>query len=171
MMRTPDLFMGIISPTVSYLDDRHGLKITVDTFELADVDSSDIEPQVWSDLAATINERYDDYDSFIITHGTNTLGYTCAALSFALVNPAKPIILTGSQVAAGLPGWDGATNLENALRVATWPRSRNPLRAVLAVFGSHIVAGTRVQKDTEFAYDAFKSYGTASLGRIGRIIR
>jgi L-asparaginase len=170
MKRTADEFSELIAETVEYLNAKHSLDITVDKHVVADVDSSDIEPEIWSELAATVKAKYDDYESFIITHGTNTLGYTCAALSFALVNPAKPIILTGSQVSAGLPGSDGLTNLENALRVATWPRSTNPIKGVLAVFGSHIITGTRVKKDTEFDYDAFKSFSTASIGRIGRII-
>ncbi len=170
MKRTAEEFSELIAGAVAYLNAKHGLDISVEKDEVADVDSSDIEPHVWTDLASRVKARYDEFDSFIITHGTNTLGYTCAALSFALVNPGKPIILTGSQVSAGLPGSDGLTNLENALRVATWPRSKNPIKGVVAVFGSHIITGTRVKKDTEFDYDAFKSFSTASIGRIGRII-
>jgi L-asparaginase len=56
------------------------------------------------------------------------------------------------------------------MRIAVWPRSPNRLKGVLAVFGSHIITGTRVKKDTEFDYDAFKSFSTGSVGRIGRII-
>ncbi len=167
---TPDDFLRIIAPTIDYLSRRRKLDIGLDTHEVANVDSSDIQPAIWTELANTIRDKYEDYEAFIITHGTNTLGYTCAALSFALVNPAKPIILTGSQVAAGLPGSDGAANLENALRVATWERPGTTIRGVLAVFGSHIISGTRVKKDTEFDYDAFKSFSTSSVGRIGRII-
>lgn len=170
MKHTAEEFSELIARAVVYLNEKHNLSISVDSVAVAEVDSSDIEPPIWTELATTVKARYDDFDSFIITHGTNTLGYTCAALAFALVNPAKPIILTGSQVPAGLPGSDGLTNLENALRVATWPRSKNPIKGVVAVFGSHIITGTRVKKDTEFDYDAFKSFSSASIGRIGRII-
>jgi L-asparaginase len=170
MKSTAGEFSELISRAVVYLNEKHDLDISVEPVAVAEVDSSDIEPSIWTELAKMVKDRYDDFDSFIITHGTNTLGYTCAALSFALVNPAKPIVLTGSQVPAGLPGTDGLTNLENALRVATWPRSKNPIKGVVAVFGSHIITGTRVKKDTEFDYDAFKSFSTASIGRIGRII-
>jgi L-asparaginase len=136
-----------------------------------DVDSSDILPKHWRALAELIKEKYDDYESFIITHGTNTLGYTCAALTFAIANSNKPIILTGSQVPFGDPGTDALTNLSNALRVAVWPRKdAQRIRGVLAVFGSHIITGCRVKKDTEFDYDAFKSFTVESIGRIGRII-
>lgn len=170
MKRTADEFSQLVAPTISYLSRRHNLDIEIETHALCDVDSSNILPTQWIDLAALIKAKYDDYDSFIITHGTNTLGYTCAALSFSLANPNKPIILTGSQVSAGLPGSDGLTNLENAMRVAVWEREENPIKGVMAVFGSHIITGTRVKKDTEFDYDAFKSFSTGSLGRIGRII-
>lgn len=170
VVRTADQFSAIVGPTVGYLKERHDLDIHIDPVELCNEDSSNILPTHWVQLAALIKEKYDAYDSFIITHGTNTLGYTCAALSFSLANPNKPIILTGSQVPAGLPGTDGLTNLENALRVAVWKREKNPIKGVMAVFGSHIITGCRVKKDTEFDYDAFKSFGKGSLGRIGRII-
>jgi L-asparaginase len=170
MVRTADEFLNLVGPTVSHLNRKHELEISIDTYPLCDEDSSNILPKHWVELAATIKKKYDDYDSFVITHGTNTLGYTCAALSFALVNPDKPIILTGSQVSAGLPGSDALSNLENALRIAVWKRAKHPFKGVLAVFGSHIITGTRVKKDTEFDYDAFKSFSTGSIGRIGRII-
>ena len=174
MLRRADSFSGILGQTIAYLNRRLELDITIDTHEIAEVDSSNIKPEHWVSLAALIKERYDEHDSFVITHGTNTLGYTCAALSFALPNPAKPIVLTGSQVSAGLPGSDALMNLENAIRVAVWKRPiqkpGHPIRGVLAVFGSHIITGTRVKKDTEFDYDAFKSFSSASIGRIGRII-
>lgn len=170
MVRTAEEFSDIVRPTLSYLSRKHELDVEVDPFPLDNIDSSDILPKHWTDLAALIKKEYDDFDSFIITHGTNTLGYTCAALSFALANPDKPIILTGSQVPAGLPGTDGLTNLNNAMRLAVWDRKKNPIKGVMAVFGSHIITGTRVKKDTEFDYDAFKSFSVGSIGRIGRII-
>lgn len=167
-----DAIQRALEPSKKYLEDIYGINIDILIQPFSNIDSSDISPENWSGLADLIKTEYDKYDSFIITHGTNTLGYTCAALSFALVNPNKPIILTGSQVPAGYPGSDGLTNFENALRVAVWQRESGlaPIKGVLAVFGSHIITGTRVKKDTEFDYDAFKSFNTASIGRIGRII-
>jgi L-asparaginase len=170
MIRTADAFTEIVTPAVNYLNRKHNIEINIEKEVLCDVDSSNILPEHWIDLVAIIIKKYDDFNSFIITHGTNTLGYTCSALSFALANLNKPVILTGSQVSAGLPGSDGLTNLENALRVAVWKREKNPIKGVMAVFGSHIITGSRVKKDTEFDYDAFKSFSTGSLGRIGRII-
>ena len=170
IIRTADEFSELIRPTLSILNRKYDIEIDIDPYPICDIDSSNILHKEWIDLAALIKEKYDDYDSFIITHGTNTLGYTCAALSFALANLNKPVLLTGSQVPAGLPGTDALTNLNNAMRVAVWPREKNPIKGVFAVFGSHIITGTRVKKDTEFDYDALKSFSTGSIGRIGRII-
>ena len=171
--RTADEFTELITPTLSSLKKKWNVEVNIEPYSLCEVDSSDILPQQWKDLAALIKEKYDDYDSFVVTHGTNTLGYTCAAMSFALANLNKPVVLTGSQVPSGMPGSDAMTNLNNAIRVAVWPREKfnfKRLKGVLAVFGSHIITGTRVKKDTEFDYDAFKSFSTGSIGRIGRII-
>ncbi|MBF0180274.1 MAG: asparaginase [Magnetococcales bacterium] len=170
MKRDAASFTSLIGPTIDYLNRHHRLDIEVTPYEIADKDSSNIKPEDWTKLVNHIKDEYDNHDAFIITHGTNTLGYTCAALSFAIANPSKPILLTGSQVAAGLPGSDALSNLENALRLAAWPRETSPIKGIMAVFGSHIITGTRVKKDTEFDYDAFKSFSIGSIGRIGRII-
>jgi L-asparaginase len=171
----PEDFKNLLAPAVNFLREKSGIEIEIETKEIANVDSSNILPAHWQELATHIKNRFADFESFVITHGTNTLGYTCAALSFALANSAKPIVLTGSQVQAGLPGSDALLNLENAIRVATWNfarwnKSETKIKGILAVFGSHIITGTRVKKDTEFDYDAFKSFSTGSIGRIGRII-
>ena len=177
-IREAEEFPTLLRETIDSLQQVcKGRRILVDSINLCNVDSSDILHKQWMDLASLVKKHYDEYDSFVITHGTNTLGYTCAALSFALANPAKPIVLTGSQVPAGVPGSDALSNLENSLRIAVWnemdekkKRIQNPLGGVMAVFGSHIITGTRVKKNTEFDYDAFKSFGAATIGRIGRII-
>lgn len=142
------------------------LNIEIEPKELMDKDSSNIVPSDWNAMIGNIVDAYDNYDAFVITHGTNTLGYTCAALAFALGNLGKPVILTGAQVPHGEPGSDAVMNLENATRVAS---QCERLFGVVAVFGSYIITGVRVKKRTEFAYDAFTTFGSASsLGRIGR---
>jgi len=162
-------FSELINPTISYFKEKWKFDVVIEDIDLCNVDSSDITPKHWIDLVNLIIEKYDEYDSFIVTHGTNTLGYTCAALSFAFANLNKPVILTGSQVPSGMPGTDALTNLNNAIRVAIWPYEPT-VKGIVAVFGSHIITGTRVKKSTEFDYDAFQSFTTTSIGRIGRII-
>ena len=140
----------------------------IEPIEVCDEDSSNICPFHWVKLIDVICKNYDEFDSFLITHGTNTMGYTSAALSFALGNLGKPVIITGAQVPFGKAGSDSVLNLENAIRVAVDER----LAGVLVVFGSHIIIGARAKKTTEFDYDAFKSFNSvASLGRIGQQIR
>lgn len=169
-IKKADAFSDIIKDTVGYLKRTQEIELDIEPHEFAEVDSSNIEPKHWTGLVDIIKERFDDYDSFVITHGTNTLGYTCAALSFAIANSGKPIILTGSQVPINQPGSDAKTNLDNAIRVAVWNKENRRTRGVICVFGSHIITGTRVKKDTEFDYDAFKTFNQGSIGRIGRLI-
>jgi L-asparaginase len=138
--------------------------------ELLNKDSSNIVPEDWEVLVNKIVDEYDNYKAFVITHGTNTLGYTSAALSFALGRLGKPVVLTGSQVSFGEPGSDAQMNLENALRIATY--NKYDLWGVMVVFGSKIINGTRVKKTTEYAYDAFKAFGAGKLiGDIGNSIK
>jgi len=113
--------------------------------------------------------RFITLDAFIVLHGTNTMGYTCAALSFALGNINKPVIVTGAQVPLGYLGSDVTTNLINALRLSVW--GYHPVKGVMAVFGSKIISGVRVKKGTDFDYDPFSSFITGSLGQIGRFMR
>jgi len=159
----PNEFKGYLTQ----LGERLGVEI--DEESVIDKDSSNITPDDWVKLIDAVYEKYDVYDAFLITHGTNTLGYTCAALSFAFENINKPVVLTGSQVPIGEPGSDALMNLENAIQVAT--TTEYPLAGVVAVFGSHIIAGTRVNKTTEFEYDGFRSYNTGALGRVGRVVK
>jgi L-asparaginase len=141
----------------------------IDIYEAFNKDSSNVISEDWVVLIDKIIEQYDNYDAFVITHGTNTLGYTSSALSFALGRLGKPIVLTGSQVSFDYPGSDALMNLENAIRIAAY--SKEKLNGVMVVFGSMIISGTRVKKTTEFNYDAFKSFNIGSLGRIGNFVR
>ena len=171
LLKESDQFSELLSDALTSIKSTSNIDVVIEHFPLCDIDSSNVMPSHWKDLAQKIKDSYDDFDSFIITHGTNTLGYTTSALSFSLANLDKPVILTGSQVPAGMPGSDAITNLENALRVATLKKRKGEqIKGIIAVFGSHIITGTRVKKNTEFDYDAFKSFGTGSIGRIGRMI-
>lgn len=167
-VKKAEAFSELLHSTVNHIRKDKKLQLDITPYEFAEEDSSDIKPEHWKGLVEVIRNNYDTYDSFVITHGTNTLGYTCAALSFALQNNGKPVVLTGSQVPIEVPGSDAKANLDNAIRIACW--KKHPIHGVVAVFGSHIISGCRVKKSTEFDYDAFVSFGTASLGRIGRII-
>lgn len=138
----------------------------IDSKTILNKDSSNIIPEDWQKIVDTIVEEYDNYTTFIVTHGTNTMGYTCAAVSYAIGNVGKPIIFTGSQVSYGMAGTDAIMNLENVVRIIADDNCK--LAGVCCVFGSRVITGTRVKKKTEFEYDAFKTFGRlpdiASIG-------
>lgn len=97
------------------------------------------------------------------------MGYTCAAVSFALENVGKPIIFTGAQVPYGIAGTDSIMNLENVVRIIADDDCK--LAGVCCIFGSKVITGTRVKKKTEFDYDAFKTFGRLpDIARIGNNI-
>lgn len=161
-----DTFLSVLDPLKKYIIDEWGIELILKHDDYVNVDSSNISSEHWVGLVNIIEEKYDEFDAFVITHGTNTLSYTSSALSFALGNIGKPIILTGSQVPFGLPGSDALMNLENSIRIAAWEHHK--IFGVLTVFGSHIITGVKVKKKTEFDYDAFETFKTNSIGKIGR---
>ena len=78
------------------------------------IDSSDMSPEHWTDMARVIRDNYDAYDGFVVLHGTDTMAYTASALSFMLENLDKPVIITGSQLPIGEVRTDGEENLITA---------------------------------------------------------
>lgn len=165
----PNSFMAILENSVDIVKKNWNIEITPAISELLNVDSSNIQPENWTQIIEEIENKYDDFDAFIILHGTNTMGYTAAALTFALENINKPVILTGAQVPLGYLGTDSVTNLVNSLRMAVW--GYHEIKGVMAVFGSKIITGVRVKKGTDFDYDPFRAFQTGSLGNIGRFMR
>ncbi|MBU0706892.1 asparaginase [Patescibacteria group bacterium] len=165
----PDSFLAVLDDSIKIVKRNWNIEIEPKNIDVFNVDSSDILPENWTTLVEKIAEEYDNFDAFIILHGTNTMGYTAAALSFALENINKPVILTGAQVPLGYLGSDATTNLVNSLRLAVW--GYHPIKGVIAVFGSKIISGVRVKKGTDFDYDPFAAFITGSLGQIGRFIR
>lgn len=162
-------FESVISQSIKLIKNNWNIEVEPKIESICNLDSSDIKPEQWSAIAQKIKDTYDDFDAFVVLHGTNTMGYTAAALTFSLENINKPVILTGAQVPLGYLGTDASTNIVNAIRVAVW--GYQPVKGVMAVFGSKIISGTRVKKGTDFDYDPFKSFITGGLGEIGRFIR
>lgn len=165
----PNSFMAILNNYVEIIKQNWKIEINPSVVQLFNIDSSNIHPGNWTMIADKIQEKYDDFDAFIILHGTNTMGYTAAALTFALENINKPVIMTGAQVPLGYLGTDAVTNLVNSLRLAIW--EHHEVKGVMAVFGSKIISGARVKKGTDFDYDPFNSFQTGTLGQIGRFMR
>jgi L-asparaginase len=165
----PDDFAKILDNSIQIIKRNWNTEIEPKLVELFNVDSSNMQPKNWTILIEKIAELYDDFDGFVILHGTNTMGYTAAALSFGLENINKPVIITGAQVPLGYLGSDATTNLINALRLAVW--GYHPIKGIIGVFGSSIISGTRIKKGTDFDYDPFKAFLGGNLGQIGRFIK
>ncbi len=165
----PNSFLGVLENSIDIVKKNWHIEINSSISELLNIDSSNMQPENWTKIVEEIQIKYDEFDAFIILHGTNTMGYTAAALTFALENLNKPIILTGAQVPLGYLGTDSVTNLVNSLRLAVW--GYHEIKGVMAVFGSKIITGARVKKGTDFDYDPFKAFQTGALGNIGRFMR
>lgn len=137
------------------------------------IDSSDVEPSMWQKLADLIKERYDDYDGFVILHGTDTMAYSASALSFMLENLSKPVVFTGSQLPIGVPRTDGKENLVSAVEIASARDSigHSIVPEVSIYFNSKLLRGNRSTKTSSEAFSAFSSPNFPSLAEAGISIK
>ena len=108
-------------------------------------------PEHWKLLAKTVQENYDRYDGFVICHGTDTLAYTAAALSYMIQNSRKPIVITGAQKPIEMDVTDAKTNLLDSFIYA----SDNNSQDVNIVFDGKVIVGTRARKERAKSYTAF----------------
>lgn len=133
------------------------------------LDSTNVRPGHWLVLAEIIKKRYDDFDGFVITHGTDTLAYTAAGLSYLITDSRKPIVLTGAQKPMSEDVTDAKQNLIDALTYATDDRSNN----VCVVFNGSVIVGTRARKNYSKNFAAFASVNFPCIAQIQdhRIIR
>ena len=102
---------------LSYVQDSKDFCET-DTIQLMNLDSTNIEPKHWLAMAACIEAHYDEYDGFVICHGTDTMAFTAAALSYLIQHSPKPIVITGAQHPIDLEDTDARVNLMDSLRFA-----------------------------------------------------
>ena len=133
------------------------------------IDSSDMSPEFWVQLAGLINERYDDYDGFVILHGTDTMSFTASALSFMLQNLGKPVILTGSQLPIGHLRTDGKENLITSIEIAAARhQDGTPMVPEVSVyFNGHLMRGNRTTKQSADEFNAFESFNYPHLADAG----
>lgn len=131
----------------------------LDTLELFDVDSTNVGPDHWLAIARAIVNAYDGYDAFVVTHGTDTMAYTAAALSYLVQGSAKPIVLTGSQLPMSDAHTDAKLNLLHSLLYVTDDSSRD----VVLVFGGMAIAGTRATKRRTRSARGFESVNFPAL--------
>ena len=113
----------------------------VETVQLMNLDSTNVGPSHWLSIARAIEAQYWDYDGFVVTHGTDTMAYTAAALSYLIQRSPKPIVLTGSQRSICMEDTDARMNLYNAFLYAAAEGSRG----VSLVFDGKVISGTRAR--------------------------
>ncbi len=132
---------------------EHSQDVSVDFHVLMNKDSTNMQPEDWLKMARVIDKSQSQYDSFIITHGTDTMAYTAAALSYLLNGLNKTIVITGSQVPVSFKRTDARKNIKDALTFA----QRADLPGVFIVFDGKAILGTRAIKLRTKSYDAFES--------------
>ena len=127
------------------------------------IDSSDMSPTHWQLIADDIKSKYQDYDGFVVLHGTDTMAYTASALSFMFENLTKPIIVTGSQIPLSQLRSDGQVNLLNAMYLA----ANYPIAEVSLFFNNQLFRGNRATKAHADGFDAFASPNLEPLALSG----
>ena len=123
------------------------------------IDSTNMTCGHWMQIAHAIEENYEAFDGFVVCHGTDTMAYTAAALSYMIQNSAKPIVLTGSQMPLEMEISDARMNLRDSIAYALDDASSG----VSLVFGGKIIAGTRAKKVKTMSYNAFASINYPEL--------
>ena len=134
----------------------------IETRVLYNLDSSDIEPEHWVELASAVHDEMDHYDGFVVVHGTDTMAYTASALAFLLPGLDKPVVLTGAQRPLTAVRTDARTNLVDACEVATMK-----VPEVGIVFSSRLYRGCRATKLDAWSMSAFGSPGSPPLAELG----
>lgn len=157
-------FCDPTQPPLTTPPSRFGRRARYDVLELDPVlDSSNMRPGDWVRIARAIEKAYDDYDAFVVLHGTDTMAYTASALSFMLRNLSKPVVLTGSQIPLTHLRNDGVANLLGALMVA----AHYEIPEVTLFFHDRLMRGNRTQKVDASGFSAFDSGNLPPLATVG----
>ena len=136
------------------------------------IDSSNMNPTFWVRLATLIGENYEEYDGFVVLHGTDTMSYSASMLSFMLENLNKPVIFTGSQLPLGLVRTDGRDNFINAIEIAAAREHDTPIVPEVAIyFENKLMRGNRTNKFNAENFNAFVSGNYPVLAEVGVHIR
>jgi len=141
----------------------------VSTMQVCNLDSTNMTPEHWKLMVKAVEENYYKYDGFVICHGTDTLAYTAAALSYMIQNSAKPIVVTGAQKPINMDVTDAKSNLLDSFIYASDDDSQN----VNIVFDGKVIVGTRARKERAKSFNAFSSlnYPFPAVIQDGMIVR
>lgn len=167
---TPDGLVPMIGSNqlIEYIPAIKGI-CDVDCVQAFNLDSTNIRPEHWVAIAGMIRESYGKYDGFVVTHGTDTMAYTAAGLSYLIQNSKKPIVLTGAQKSIVEDDTDARRNIIDSLIYACGDDSHY----VSVVFSGAVICGTRARKNYSKRFMAFGSINFPELARVqdDRIIR
>ncbi len=141
---------------------------TPSAIQIYNIDSTNVTPAHWVRLATAIRDHYDEYDGFVVCHGTDTMSYTAAMISYMVQGSPKPIVFTGSQKPIDKEDTDGRINLRDSFLYAASDSASD----VVIVFQGKVIAGTRAKKVRTKSFNAFTSVDFPNLAviRDGRII-
>lgn len=168
MTRTPDGYApekGYLKSELDMISDMHDSGMPAwDLLEFEELlDSSNITYREWNQIARAIDDNYDDYDGFVVLHGTDTMAYTASALSFMLENLSKPVILTGSQIPLCELRSDGKDNIITSIIIA----AEGVVNEVCLFFGTKLLRGNRSTKNSADGLIAFDSPNYPPLAEAG----
>ncbi len=150
-------------PEIKRLD----FEITFTSLETV-IDSSNVTPEIWVELATVIFDNYAQYDSFVVLHGTDTMAYTASALSFMLEGLNKPVVLTGAQLPIGVARTDARENIITALEIAAAQTDGRPVVPEVCIYFQNVLLrGNRAKKVESSQFNAFQSENYPALAEVG----
>lgn len=132
------------------------------------IDSSNVTSSFWLKLLKVLSENYENFDAFVILHGTDTMAYSASVLSFLVENLKKPIVFTGAQLPIGVIRNDARQNILTAIEIATAQKKNEPVvPEVCILFNNYLLRGNRARKSQSLYFDAFHSDNYPFLAQIG----
>ena len=155
---------------VDNMPEFDAIPVRVDVHQFSSpIDSSDMNPRLWAQIATIIADSFDRYDGFVILHGTDTMAFTASALSYMLGNLTKPVILTGSQLPIGQLRTDGRENLITSIEVAAARTTDGSpvVPEVCIYFSGRLLRGNRTTKINADGFNAFDSFNYPHLADAG----
>lgn len=136
------------------------------------IDSSNMNPEIWVELANIIESSYENYDGFVVLHGSDTMAYTASAISFMLENLNKPVIFTGSQLPLGVLRTDGRENFITAIEIAAAKDDETPVVPEVCIyFENKLLRANRTVKYNASFFNAFVSGNYPPLAEVGVYIK
>lgn len=154
----------------THIPELERLQVSLETISFnPPIDSSEMNPIFWADIAQKVYDNYSNYDGFVVLHGSDTMAYTASALSFMLQNLSKPVILTGSQLPIGTIRTDGKENLITAIEIAASKdeMGESLIKEVAVYFEYSLYRGNRCSKVSANQFEAFSSPNYPELAVAG----